>query len=65
MADALLHWWRMLTEPSGMGRVRGMGPKRWRVRYKDGALSRGMAYDEAHNYAEIFGGTVERNPQNG
>ena len=57
----LLHWWRLLTEPSGRGRLRGFGPKRWRVRYSDGNVSTGMGYDVACDYASMFGGSVERN----
>lgn len=62
----LLHYWRLLTEPSGKDRLRGFGPKRWRVRYKPceldpkGGLSEAMAYDVACDYAAIFNGTVER-----
>ena len=56
----LLHWWRLLVEPSGKGRLRGFGPTRWQVRYTDGGLSQGMAYDVACGYAAIFGGEVIR-----
>ena len=56
---ALLHWWRLLTEPEGGGIVT-MQPRRWQVRYSEGGVSIGMAYRTACNYAEIFGGVVER-----
>lgn len=56
----VLHLWRILIEPRGMGRLRGSGPRRWQVEYPDGGLSVPMAYDEACNYRGIFGGTVHR-----
>ncbi len=34
----------------------------WRVRYADGHVSRPMGWRQAHDYAEIFGGTVEIAP---
>lgn len=56
------HWWRILTEPSGMNRIRGFGAKRWYVVYRDGNHSVAMSYDEACNYAGLDdnGGTVYR-----
>jgi hypothetical protein len=60
MIAKLLHWWRLLIEPSGEGKLFGVGmPSRWRVRYKDG-VSRPMAYNTACNYARMFDGKVER-----
>lgn len=67
----LLHWWRMLTEPSGSGRLFGGGaPKRWYVEYAsglspygdliDGGRSIPMAYDTACSYARMFDGVVKR-----
>lgn len=56
----LLHWWRLLVEPKGAGRLRGFGPKRWQVIYLDGNVSASMGYDEACSYCGIFGGTVVR-----
>lgn len=63
----LLHWWRLLVEPSGAGRLLAFQPHRWRVRYHPdpaigfpGGYSIPMAYDVASNYASHFGGVVER-----
>lgn len=58
----VLHKWRLLTEPSGRGCLFGWSmPQRWRVRYIDG-MSQPMAYDVACDYAEMFGGSIERAP---
>ena len=68
MLTALMHWWRLLTEPSGKGRLQIFGSRRWRVRYTprlefpDGAFSAPLAYDVACDYAELWGGVVERVP---
>lgn len=51
--NKLLHWWRLLVEPSGMGRLRGFGPKRWRVVVSGIGPTTPMAYDEACNYRDI------------
>ncbi len=60
MIQVLLHWWRLLTEPSGSGRLfGGWQPQRWRVIYGEGK-SIPMAYDTACSYAEMFDGKVER-----
>ena len=56
----LLHWWRLLTEPSGTGRLQHMQPRRWYVQYRDGSVTVLMAYDTACDYAELFGGEVKR-----
>ncbi len=62
---ALLHCWRLAVEPSGRGRLQD-GTGRWRVRYQEnaeiprGGVSRPMCYDVASDYAEMFGGVVER-----
>lgn len=58
-AEALLHFWRLLTEPSGRGRLRGMVGG-WQVVYPDGAKTEALAYDVACDYAAIFGGEVRR-----
>lgn len=59
-----LHWWRMLTEPSGAGRLHGFGPCGWTVQYDDGTIRQPCAYDVACDYADMFGGTVIRyNPK--
>lgn len=58
--NTLLHWWRLLVEPSGKGRLRGFGPRRWKVDYTDGGKSVPMGYDEACDYAKMFGGNVVR-----
>lgn len=55
----LLHWWRLLTQPSGKGRLVG-AVGGWQVVYPDGSLSRPLAYDVACDYAAIFGGEVRR-----
>lgn len=55
----LIHWWRLLTQPSGKGRLRGF-VRGWQVLYPDGKLSQQMAYDVACEYATIFGGEVRR-----
>jgi hypothetical protein len=60
MKKKLLHWWRLLTEPSGRGRVQSMGPRRWFVRYPDGKMTVPLAYDIACDYAEMWGGEVKR-----
>lgn len=54
----LLHWWRLLTEPSGLGRLQAVVDNRWYVQYRDGGKTVGMCYDVACNYAELFGGEV-------
>ena len=59
-----IHFFRLLWEPSGHGRLFAFQPRRWRVKYKDGKYSMGMAYDVACDYAIIFGGTVERVEKN-
>lgn len=63
----LLHWWRMLVEPSGAGRLTVFQPKRWYVEYPPdekmsfpGGKSVPMAYDSACNLAAIHGGKVKR-----
>lgn len=56
----LLHWWRLLTEPSGKGRLTVCQPKRWVVHYKDGNFTVPMAYDIACDYTEMWDGEVKR-----
>lgn len=67
--NKLLHWWRLLVEPSGHGRLMAMQPKRWQVVYPEaiefgmkmpGGVSIPMAYDVACDYAGLFGGTVRK-----
>lgn len=62
MIKALLHWWRLRVERSGKDRMLFAQPRDWRVRYNDGGRTAPMAYDTACDYAEMFGGRVERFP---
>jgi hypothetical protein len=55
----LLHWWRLLTEPSGK-HTTFIIAGRWQAAYPDGKKSMPMAYDVACDYAEIYGGKVIR-----
>lgn len=63
LVGLVVHWWRLLVEPD---RSLMDGTGRWRVKYgpcrevPQGGLSRRMSYRQACNYAEMFGGVIQR-----
>ena len=63
-ANAVGNWFRDFMEPSGANRSMNFNATygKWRVKYKDGALSQPMCKDVATDYAGAFGGSVEKIP---
>jgi hypothetical protein len=58
--NKLLHYWRLLTEPSGRGRLQTVTARRWYVQYRDGNKTVPLCYNVACDYAEMWGGEVKR-----
>lgn len=66
MLKKITHYWRLLTEPSGHGRLQNSIKGRWQVRYPpdsnlpNGAVSHPLPYDVACDYASMWNGVVEK-----
>jgi hypothetical protein len=57
----LLHWYRLLTEPSSASLVViSSSAYGWRVRDRFGECTPRMTYDRACLYVRSFGGRIER-----
>lgn len=56
----LIHWFRLMFEPSGRDIPFYRQPKRFKLVYPDGQVSMPMAYDVACGYKEIYGGEVKK-----